>query len=68
MNNLTPHLNATMQRLAQDKIIEYPECFYVNDRYAIYKDNGTIYDLSGKRSDDIPQKYFTLRDKLVPRD
>ncbi len=39
--------------------------YLVNNRYAIYKDDGCIYDTIAAK--DIPQPVFALRDRLLPQ-
>jgi hypothetical protein len=39
------------------------DAYLINNRYAIYKYNGAVYDT--ERAEDIPQDIFALRDVLL---
>jgi len=46
-------------------IIDAGNYWFVNDRYEIHKDNGTITDTENQLNNDIPQSIIGIRDRLM---
>lgn len=44
-------------------ILDKGKCWFVNDRYEIYKDTGVVYDT--EKAEDIPQSILGIRDRLM---